>query len=196
MLRIKEIVRGFFCHSERKLRDIRRGLGAANAWHSSIMHSACPSATPFPVTSAACLITRLHAGFLPQRQHTQARSHRQEWRHTHMQDTQTRFSPLRQTDYSYLGRKTSVKTLGITVPGHIHTYIISVEKHTSVLWEVKCDRRLRKMTAHDVSFFLVWIKQCLVCCQHTRHVELIDQTKSLVIICIVQPMHHLLTVYI
>lgn len=68
MLRIKEIVRGFFCHSERKLRDIRWGLGATNAWHSSIMHSACPSATPFPVTSAACLITQLNVGFLPQRQ--------------------------------------------------------------------------------------------------------------------------------
>ena len=78
MLRIKEIVRAFFCHSGRKLRDIRRGLGAANAWHSSIMHSACPSATPFPVTSAACLITRLDAGFLPQRQpctHTHTHTH-------------------------------------------------------------------------------------------------------------------------
>lgn len=35
---------------------------AVNALHSSIMHSACPSATPFPVTSAACLITQLQAG--------------------------------------------------------------------------------------------------------------------------------------
>ena len=81
MLRIKEIVRGFFCHSGRKLRDIRRGLRAANAWHSSIMHSACPSATPFPVTSAACLITRLDAGFLPQRQHTH--THTGSIAHTH-----------------------------------------------------------------------------------------------------------------
>lgn len=32
MLRIKEIVRGFFCHSERKLRDIRQELRAANAF--------------------------------------------------------------------------------------------------------------------------------------------------------------------
>ncbi len=101
MLRIKEIVRGFFCHSERKLRDIRRGLGAANAWHSSIMHSACPSASPFPVTSAACLITRLDAGFLPQRQpcarahththtHTHTNAHRQEWRQTHAGHTNMR----------------------------------------------------------------------------------------------------------
>lgn len=32
MLQIKEIVRAFFCHSERKLRDIRRGLRATNAF--------------------------------------------------------------------------------------------------------------------------------------------------------------------
>lgn len=84
MLRIKEIVRGFFCHSGRKLRDIRRGLGAANAWHSSIMHSACPSATPFPVTSAACLITRLDAGFLSQRQPCEhAHTHTRTLTHTH-----------------------------------------------------------------------------------------------------------------
>lgn len=82
MLRIKEIVRGFFCHSERKLRDIRRGLGAANAWHSSIMHSACPSATPFPVTSAACLITRLDAGFLSSK--TALHTHTQTNTHTHI----------------------------------------------------------------------------------------------------------------
>lgn len=129
MLRIKEIVRGFFCHSERKLRDIRQGLGAANAWHSSIMHSACPSATPFPVTSAACLITRLDAGFLSQRQpcehtHTHARTSARTHTHGHtgrgryMQDTPTwqkkHQAPLRQTDYSYLVNKTSVKTLDAT----------------------------------------------------------------------------------
>lgn len=112
MLRIKEIVRGFFCHSERKLRDIRRGLGAANAWHSSIMHSACPSATPFPVTSAACLITRLDAGFLSSKTalHTHTHTHRLTHTHCntgenedrHMHDTQTHTRNIRPAEANRL----------------------------------------------------------------------------------------------
>lgn len=134
MLRIKEIVRGFFCHSERKLRGIRRGLGAANAWHSSIMHSACPSATPFPVTSPACLITRLDAGFLPQRQpwvctYIDTHGHTGKGnKDTHMLWETS--GPLRQTDYSYLVNKTSVKKLTSAVSGNIGVHINQSGRNT------------------------------------------------------------------
>lgn len=133
MLWIKEIVRGFFCHSRRKLRDIprrqrwwweRRGVArvagghsaAVNALHSSIMHSACPSATPFPVTSAACLITRLHVGgsFFLKGTRTRARTHsvtQTNAGHGGSGEAAEKASgaAARQTDYSYQVNKTSVK---------------------------------------------------------------------------------------